>query len=34
MCVRVLYRLWSFDEDFGLAKLELVLVHVDRVEEV
>lgn len=28
------YRLWSFDKDFGLAQLELVLVHVDRVEEV
>lgn len=28
------YRLWSFDEDFGLAQLVLVLVHIDRVEEV
>lgn len=25
----VSYRLWSFDEDFGLAQLELVLIHVD-----
>lgn len=33
-CVTVSYRLWSFDEDFALAQLELVLVHVDRVEEV
>lgn len=32
--VSVSYRLWSFDKDFGLAQLELVLVHVDRVEEV
>jgi len=31
---RVSYRLRSFDEDFGLAQLELVLVHVDGVEEV
>lgn len=30
----VSYRLWSFDEDLGLAQLELVLVHVDRVEKV
>lgn len=28
------YRLWSFDEDFGLAQLELVLVHVDRVKKM
>lgn len=34
LCVSVSYRLWSFDEDFGLAQLELVLVHVDGVEEV
>lgn len=30
----VSYRLWSFDEDFGLSQLELVLVHVDGAEEV
>lgn len=32
LCVS--YRLWSFDKDFGFAQLELVLVHVDRAEEV
>lgn len=34
LCVNISYRLWRFDEDFGLAQLELVLVHVDRVQEV
>lgn len=34
LCVSVAYRLWSFDEDFGFAQLELVLVHMDGVEEV
>lgn len=33
-CASVSYRLWRFDEHFGLAQLELVLVHVHRVEEV
>ena len=28
------YRLGGFDEDFGASKLVLVLVHVDRFEEV
>lgn len=28
------YRFWSFNKDLGPAQLELILVHVDRVEEV
>lgn len=28
------YRLWSFDEDLAPSQLELVLVHVDRAEQV
>lgn len=34
LCVSVSYRLWSFDEHFCPAQLELVLVHVDRIEKV